>query len=446
MLTIHEPAREIPVITEADICVLGGSCTGVFAAVRAARMGARVVIVEKQGRFGGVATNSLVNVWHSLYDTEGNRQIISGLTEETMNRLDRRAAVTRIENNPSTAFIFNSEELAIELDELVTDAGVIPYLHTAFCQPVMEDGRVTAAIIENKAGRGAIRAQVFIDATGDGDLCHRAGFETYTADVLQPPTTCARFCGWDSIASELREMVREHGAEYDLPPGFIWGANVPGSDVHMMAGTRIQHTDCSDADALTAAEMEGRRQVRAVMDMARKYLPGNTLTLQALPSLIGIRHTRQVRCLHQLSDRELLYGVQFDDAVANGSYRVDVHHQDDPGVTFKYLDGTQSFVSYDGTRDTTGRWREETEENPTYYQIPFRCLVPQKSRNVLLAGRMLDAETEAFAAVRVMVNLNQTGEAVGVAAALSVSQAGDISGIDAGTVRNTLENGGSAIF
>ncbi|HEX2100309.1 MAG TPA: FAD-dependent oxidoreductase, partial [Candidatus Synoicihabitans sp.] len=116
--TVFEPARHVPVWHEADICVLGGSCTGLFAAVRAARLGARVVIIEKQNCFGGVATTSLVNAWHSLHDTEHRRRIIGGLTAEVMQRLERRGAVRTIERNPSFGFIFNSEELKIELDEL----------------------------------------------------------------------------------------------------------------------------------------------------------------------------------------------------------------------------------------------------------------------------------------------------------------------------------------
>jgi flavin-dependent dehydrogenase len=95
MATLHEPARDIPVIHEADVCVLGGSCTGLFAAVRAARLGARVAIVEKDNCFGGIATTALVNVWHSLWDTEGKRQIIAGLTGEVIDRLDRRGALWR---------------------------------------------------------------------------------------------------------------------------------------------------------------------------------------------------------------------------------------------------------------------------------------------------------------------------------------------------------------
>lgn len=127
MHAIREEARDIPVAAEVDVCVLGGSCTGVFAAVRAARLGARVVLVERQGRFGGTATNSLVNIWHSLYDTEQKRQIIAGLTEEVLGRLKRRDAVTQLSDRGPYAF--NSEELAIELDELVTESGIEPHRH-----------------------------------------------------------------------------------------------------------------------------------------------------------------------------------------------------------------------------------------------------------------------------------------------------------------------------
>lgn len=96
MKTIVEPARDIPVIYEADVCVLGGSCTGVFAAVRAARLGARVALVEKQNAFGGVAASGLVNIWHSIYDNEKQQKIISGLSEEVLNRLKRRSRPTSI--------------------------------------------------------------------------------------------------------------------------------------------------------------------------------------------------------------------------------------------------------------------------------------------------------------------------------------------------------------
>jgi hypothetical protein len=442
---IREPSRTLPVFAEADICVLGGSCTGVFAAIRAARLGAKVVLTEKQNSFGGTATNSMVNVWHSLMDTEFKQQIIAGLTLETIERLNIRGAVTRDRNNPSVGCGFNSDEMKIELDEMVKEAGVKPYLHTFFSMPYVREGQLEAVIVENKSGRGAIRAKMFIDATGDGDLCHRLGLKTYNREHLQPPTTCARFSGWDTVRSTFSELFREHGEEFNVPLGFVWGRPVPGSDVYMLAGTRVYGADCSNAEQLTRAEMEGRRQVRAFMDMVRKYKPESHVVLQALPSQIGIRETRHVKCQYQLKGDDVLYGKRFKDAIANGSYRVDIHHQDKPGLTFKYLDGTQSY-NRPGYPRVKSRWREETEINPTFYQIPFRSLVPGKYGNLIAAGRMLDADLVAFSAVRVMVNMNQTGEAAGTAAYVALDSNSPIPSLNPAIVRKMLAKRGSIII
>jgi flavin-dependent dehydrogenase len=144
---ISEPARSVPVFAEADVCVLGGSCTGVFAAIRAARLGAKVVLIEKQNSFGGTATNSMVNVWHSLTDTEFKRQIIAGLTLETIERLKKRDAITSDRDSVSVGCSFNSDEMKIELDEMVKEAGVRPYLHTFFAAPYVRDGQLQAVIV-----------------------------------------------------------------------------------------------------------------------------------------------------------------------------------------------------------------------------------------------------------------------------------------------------------
>ncbi|MBO7725439.1 MAG: FAD-dependent oxidoreductase, partial [Thermoguttaceae bacterium] len=163
----------LPVCHETDICVLGGSATGVFAAVRAARLGARVAIVERANGFGGVAVNSLVNVWHPLYDTQFERKIIAGLTEETVARLQKRNAVDIYDKNRSVWAGFNSSELKLELDELVVESKIRPFLHTLFSEPYYESGNLTGVIVDGKSGRRVIKARVFIDATGDGDLCVR---------------------------------------------------------------------------------------------------------------------------------------------------------------------------------------------------------------------------------------------------------------------------------
>jgi len=451
MNTLNEPARDIPVIHEADICVLGGSCTGLFAAIRAARLGARVAIVEKDNCFGGVATTAMVNVWHSLHDTEGKKQIIAGLTQETIERLDKRGAVIRHElTNPSRGFTFNSEELKIELDELAAEAGLKIFLHTQFAAPapLVEDGRLAAVFVENKSGRGAIRARAFIDATGDADLAARLGCETYLANHLQPATACARFAGWDTLgdtAARVGELIREHGPAHDLPPTFAWGNHVPNSDNYMLAATRIHGINPAVADDLTRGEIEGRRQVRAIMDILRAAAPGSRLSLEALPSRLGLRESRHIRSPYQLTGDDVLSGKSFDDTIAQGSYRVDIHHQDKPGITLRYLDGVEEYCQ-PGHPNTRGRWRAETETDPTYYQIPYRTLLPVNGpANVIVAGRMLDVDPIANAAVRVMVNMNQTGEAAGVAAVHALDLGGDLRAVDVPRLRAALNAGGSAL-
>jgi hypothetical protein len=232
-----------------------------------------------------------------------------------------------------------------------------------------------------------------------------------------------------------------------LDRGFLWGSPVPGAmDDYMLAGTRVFGADCSDADQLTRAELEGRRQVRAVCDILREnFYPDHINPLVELPAKIGIRETRHVSCMHRLTEEEVLHGVHFDDAIANGSYRVDVHLADREGLVFRYLDGREVFSGVDGNREE-GRWRESTEDNPTFYQVPYRSLVPRGIDNLLVAGRCIDADKGAFGAVRVMVNCNQMGEAAGTAAQLAAESGGDFLSLNTARLRRTLADNGAIVL
>lgn len=434
--------EDVPVIEEVDVCVIGGSCTGVFAAVRAARLGARVAIIEKMGHFGGVA--AVTCTWHTLLDAAFERQIIAGLTQEIVERLARRDAVHVIDGSASKGYEFRPGDLKIVLDELVVEHGVRAFLHTQFTRPLVEEGRLTGVVVESKSGRGIVRAGMFIDASGDGDLCARLGMDEYRYEAMLPPTTCAFLDRWGRGVDVGGEVLR-HGAEYWIEPGFVWGSVLPGTDVYMLAATRVRGVDCSDADDLTRAEIEGRRQLGAILEILRDKRPDVRVPLVDFPATIGIRDSRHIRCRYRLKDSDVLHGVRFDDAVANGSYRVDTHHQDKPGITLKYLDGRMCYHQ-PGRPPEHGRWREETADAPTFYQVPLRSLVPGVYDNVILAGRMLDAEHEAFSAVRVMVNTNQMGEAAGVAAWVALDSGVAMAEVDAGRVRRELARGGSVII
>lgn len=459
-MNIQEPARDIPVVDDFDLCVLGGSTTGVFAAVAAARLGLRVAIVEQMGFLGGVATAGLVNIWHSLQSTDGKLTTIAGLTQETIDRLAKRGAVNF--KDPLVwygSFHINTEVLKIVLDEMVTEAGIRPFLHTQFCVPHIEDGKPVAAIIEDKNGRRAIQARYFIDATGDGDFTHRCGMPTRKAPKLQPPTACVVLRGLAEVAPNFPEYATERRPGLDLnriifdpkfpqalKKGTAWWCQVPGStDETLLAGTRVFGADCSDADQLTQAEIEGRRQVAKIIDLLREHFFDNKgQPLVKLPSHIGIRQTRHACCLHRVTDDELLRGKRFDDAIANGAYPIDIHHTDRDGCTFRWLDGRE--LIYEPGRHHDGRWLPEGETPATFYQVPYRSLVPQDATNVLAAGRLIDADEGAYGALRVMINCQQTGQAAGVASALALRAGAPVSAVNPGELREALRKQGAAVI
>ncbi len=429
--------------------MVGGSCTGVFAAVRAARLGARVALIEKQNCFGGMATVGNVNIWHSLHDTEQRRPIIGGLTAEMLKQLTRRGAVQQTAH-AETAFRLNTEELKIELDLLVRECNIRPFLHTLFAAPILKNGRLHAILIENKNGRQAVLGRYFVDATGDGDLALRAGVPRRKIHPLQPPTLCVKILGLDRLPPfDWIAALRNHGQEFGLEPDWGWGSPIPGlPDLQMRADFHVFGVDASNADSLTNAELEGRRKIRSFFDLLRQYGPTDRpVGLADIAASLGIRETPRFAALHRLTGREILFGRRFPDAIGNGSYRVDIHHADGPGITFRYLDGTEVVVPERGASPQRNRWRKPLSSNPTFYQIPYRSLLPRAGPpNLILAGRMLDADPVAFSAVRVMVNLNQTGEAAGVACALALEKGIPLANLPPERLRSRLAEGGSVIL
>lgn len=454
MSYISEAPKQVPVIYEADVCVIGGSCTGVFAAVRAARLGARVVIVECQNSFGGVATNGLVCVWHTFNSTDGKQQVISGLSEEVLSRFD---STDHIIGNADSHF-FNPTELKCELDRLLTDEKVKIYLHTYYAGISCDGDTIDAVFVENKDGRGAIKAKFFIDATGDGDLCRDLGIERFENPKMQPPSYVFLMQGNDDylkryVNNEGSDVVTHfmnlHTEEFGIERDWGWATEIPGLDnLKMRANTHVFNVNCGRAEDLTRAELIGRDKMRKVRDLLRKYGdPKETYSLVADCSYIGVRDTYHYKTKLQADSLELLMGHDYDDCILRGTYNVDAHDSKD-GISFMQLDGT--LIVEDTYGNITHRnWRAERGlptdgPMPTFYRMPFRVLVGERYTNFIAAGRMINAEPSAFGALRVMVNLNQIGEASGVAAALAVEQGKSIQELDSVEVARKLSAGGSA--
>ena len=443
---ITEPEKRIPIKDTCDLCIVGGSCTGVFAAVRAARLGLSVVLVEGQGMLGGTAVGGLVNIWHSLCDVDEKEQIIAGLTDETIGRLSRRDALVRLPNRVS-AYNFNPFALAVVLDEYVKENKIKVRLHTRYVALIRREDRVQSILIEDADGRGAISASFFIDATGDGRLAHHAGVPSYALPAPQPPTSCF-LLGGETRDLRLGELIQAHGAEFGLDDDWGWSAGFAGIDgVTMRADNHVFGLRLDRAEDLTLAEIEGRRRADAFVAMLKKYGKGDYHML-GLCSHIGVRETLHYETLYRATARDLLCGTRYENPVMKGSYRIDVHHAEDNGITFQYLDGKAVSIYGKNTRRVEWNWREKeglTGESAKYYELPFDVLVPQGLENLIPVGRMIHADEGAFGALRVMVNLNQLGEAAGVAAYLAVSEGKTTQSLDRSRITRILRDGGSAL-
>lgn len=412
MTNVLLPAHQVPVLAECDIVVAGGSCTGVFAAVTAARQGARVALVEAQNRFGGTATAGQVCIWHSFFSSDYSRQIIFGLCQEFVERMQRRHLVDFWDYpNPSRYVSLNTEEMCVELDELVQEAHVTPFLHARITDVWRDsDGALAGLVVATKDGLGVIKGSFFIDATGDADVVRFAGGECWRNDILQTSTACVKFSKWpDELMGKIGRLVHDKAGEYHFPEGFIWGHRSVDSQTYMLAGTNIPLLDGSRQNDLTTIEIEGRRQMRAIADIvAEAGYPRPVI--EAVPSLAGIRESVHIRSLHQITVDELLSGCRFPDEAGRGTYRSDIHRRNPPGLIFRYLDGTQVECT-PAAPPVHSRWRDESLPTPEYYTWPIRSQIPVGFDNLITAGRMIDADSGAYGALRVMVNMNQSGEA-----------------------------------
>ena len=415
-----DPARSVGAAKAAgefDVCVVGGSCTGVFAAVRAAAAGMRVALVERNYFFGGTATAGFVPVWHSLFSLDGSRRIVGGYTQQVIERLAAKGLATlhdaRDGRSESAYCFFNTAALQGELDRMVMEGGVRTFFGASFvAAEVDRPGHVTRAVIEDKSGRRAIAAKFFIDCSGDGDLVARAGFETWKPprERLQAHTLCALVTGVERLRKKhpkfsFDELMKpSSGAR--LNHVFQWWAPVPG---------------CPETTFLAATRVQLGRIVAA----ANRVFPtdGPGLQVAAVAPELGLRESRHLCGLYRVTGEDVLSGREYPDVIAKGTYRVDIH--EGKGIKFRYLDGREwemlQDLSTGEIKVRRGRWRPEGP-NPECYQVPYRAIMPKGSENVLAAGRMLDADREAYGALRVMVNCNQMGEAAGAAAAKAVKE------------------------
>jgi len=422
---------------DADVVVCGGGIAGAMAAVAAARGGASVVLVERYGFLGGNATAGAVAQFNS-WQTASGRRVVAGLADEVVARLARygaageHATFVMSTGHKMDRVEYAPEVLKLVLDDMLQEAGVRPLLHASVLDVSVTGRRIDCVHALTKSGVVELRAQVLIDASGDIDALKRAGaafLELDEGEALQPATMMFRFgpidfARFDALPkAEVAALARRGYDDGHLARAALHSSRDPFSSDAWFNISRLG-IDATDAMALGAAEIEGRRQAWKAAQYLRQCVPGcEGGQLRAFATQVGVRETRRIVGDHVLTSEELLRPEQFSDAIAAGAYPIDIH----PAAGGE--------LRYEGLGDDHA------------YQIPYRSLIPVAFDNALVVGRGVSATHSAHAAIRVMTISMAVGQAAGAAAAMAAqpNQEGNVRAVSMPALRERLLRDGAKL-
>lgn len=409
----------------------------------AARTGGRTLLIEKLPFLGGNST-AVLDTFYGFY-TPGERplKVVGGIGDDVVDGLRRLGKVVERPNTygAGTGVTYLAEHLKVVWESLVTGAGAKVLLH-AFVQDVeVSDGRVSRLVVATKAGLRSVDAKVVVDASGDADVCHHAGFSYELAGDIDPAqtlTTTFRMANVDHASrktvskDEVHALMAEaaESGEYDLPrrEGSDHITPVDGMTATVM--TRLDHVrrthdgkviNATDPDVLTVAEMEGRRQALEYARFLIDKVPGyERASLIALGSQIGLRETRRVYGDYRVTREDVLSARQFDDQIGLCGAPIE-DHVPGTGTKWEYL------------------------PEGTAVGIPLRSLIPRDGVNVLAPGRCFSATHDAQASIRSMAQCMAMGQAAGTAAALAAGETGSVRDVAFDVVGGRLVEDGAIL-
>lgn len=441
--TTSSSDSSLPTLGRYDVVVVGSGSAGSPAAIAAVRTGARVLLIEKLPFLGGVST-AVLDTFYGFY-TPGSqpRKVVAGIGDDVVDGLRRLGEVVERPNTygAGTGVTYLAEHLKVVWESLVTGSGVEVLLHSFVQAASTADGRVTELVVATKAGLHRVEASVYVDASGDADLCHFAGFGYESAGASAPAQTLTTTFRMVNVDHQRRRQISKDGlhalmreaaesGEYDLPRREGSDHITPVDGMIATVMTRVDQVrtgddgvtrNATDPAILTAAEMEGRRQALEYARFLTDRVPGyEHARVAALSSQIGLRETRRVYGDYRLTRSDVLSARQFDDQIGLCGAPIE-DHQPGTGTTWEYLP--------DGTA----------------VGIPLRTLVVADGVNLLMAGRCFSAEHDAQASVRSMAQCMAMGQAAGTAAALAVSHGGEVRGVPAAALFSQLRKDGAVL-
>jgi ribulose 1,5-bisphosphate synthetase/thiazole synthase len=415
--TISEPARQIPLYGEYEVAVLGGGPAGIAAAVASARAGRRTLLIERYGFLGGMGTAAGVTNFCGLHaNVHGEmHRVVQGVASDLLARIDRLDGLNapHLVLGKILAQAYDTAAYKIAADDLLASNKVDILFHALGAGVVMHyESRINALMVETKAGRQAVRAEVFIDCSGDGDLAAWAGARFEVGDnagSMLYPSMMFRLNGidpakageaWQTIPALMEKaeasgthrfprkaaIVRPQRSPIEWRVNFTQLAREDGTAINGLA-----------PDDLTRGEIEGRRQAVDAFNFLRTVPGFEKSYIVDLPPQLGIRETRRVIGGYMLSGEDVLGCASFDDSIGVNGWPMETHVAGDVVFTFPPIPQSRGFN-----------------------ELPYRMLTPEGIDNLLVAGRCASMTHDGQSAARVSGACFAMGEAAGTAAALAL--------------------------
>jgi hypothetical protein len=431
VIAMDKVNASLPVGAEADVIVAGSGPAGIAASLAASRKGLSVVLMERFPFLGGMSTQIPVATWplNTAVETGELDMPYDGILGEILSRMqdmgcielktvlkdgvERFVPLATEGDNVATSkwYLFDPEALKFLYFDMLREAGVQLRVNSLIVDTIKKDGKIDALVVETLTQREVIKGRVFIDATGSADVVARAGApavlgsgpdDGIPAGLIMPTATTFRIAGVDTDDLDMYEVAKvyeEHrsAGEIDVPlEGLFWQIVCKG--VVQIFGTRVFGVNPLDPASAAHGEMEQRRQIRDIAAFLKNEIPAfKDSRLINTGVSMGVIGTRRIRGDYFIRSEDILYAKKFEDAIAAGTYRLEIWEPDGTNVQFNHLTGT-------------------------YYTIPYRSLLPTGLKNVLVAGSCISGQYTAMATWAIMPVCYKTGQAAGTAAALCVEQ------------------------
>lgn len=437
---IREPARSIIVHGEYEIVVLGGGPAGIAAAAVAGALGRKTVLVERYGFLGGMGTAAGVTNFCGLFaNVHGDiRRVVHGVADEVLARIDRLGGLNapHLTFGKTKAQAYDTAAYKLAADDLLLSRGVDLIFHALGAGVVAGAGdRLSALVLETKSGRRAVLGRVFIDCSGDADLAAWAGVPFELGDDagnMLYPSMMFRVNGvdpkaagqaWNTIPELMRE-AEKRGMHFARKGAIVRPQRNPVEwrvNATQVASRNGRALDGTDAVELSAGEIEGRRQAQAFLKFLQDEVPGFAQAyIVDTPPQLGIRETRRIVGAYQLTGDDVIACASFDDTIGVNGWPLEQHVAGDVEWSWPPIPQSRGFN-----------------------HLPYRMLVPQGVRNLLVAGRCASMTHDGQSAARVSGACFVMGEAAGAAAHLALARGRAVADVDIPELQHLLEANGA---